>query len=83
MGIVKGISVGEFPKQGNFLHCTTEVCFNYDSSQRIGGIVVREDAEEPGIMIIRLDDGRYVLSTECQYKLPRKPASDNPDKREK
>ena len=59
----------EFPKQGAFLGKKVCVCFNYDPEIQFPGVVVRDDAEEPGRMIIRLDDGRYVLSTECQYKL--------------
>ena len=75
MGVVKGISASEFPKQGSWLHCVTQVCFNYDSSQQIGGIVVRDDREFPHLCIIRLDDGRYVLATECQHTPPHKSAS--------
>lgn len=70
MGIVKGISHSEFPKQGKHLHKKTLVCFNYDTENLIGGIVVRDDAEAPHITIISLDDARYVLATECQYTLP-------------
>lgn len=43
------------------------VCFNYDTSKTISGIIVRDDIEEPGRTIIKLDDGRYVLGAECQY----------------
>jgi hypothetical protein len=32
------------------------------------GEVVRDDIEAPYIMIIRLDDGRHVLATECQWQ---------------
>jgi len=45
------------------------VCFDYDTSRTLLGLVVRDDAEEPGRMIIKLEDGRHVLSTECQYQL--------------
>ena len=44
------------------------MCFNYDTSACIFGEVIRDDAEAPGVMIIRLDDSRYVLSTECQWQ---------------
>ncbi len=33
------------------------------------GVIVRDDKEEPGEKIIKLDDGRYVLATECQYSI--------------
>jgi len=67
MGVKSGISFDEWPKQGSFLGKRVRVCFNYDTSRSIGGRIVRDDAQ--GESIIRLDDDRYVLSTECQYTL--------------
>lgn len=67
MAVQPTISHDAFPKQGAFLHKRVTVCFNYDTSNQIGGVIVRDDAEEPGRAIIALDDGRYVLSTECMY----------------
>jgi len=61
------IDIDTFPKQGAFLGKRCDVCFNYDTSRQIRGVYVRDDAEEPWLMIIRLDDGRYVLSTECMH----------------
>ena len=58
-----------YPKQGIYLLKRVRVCFDYDTSNTILGRVVRDDEEEPGLMIIQLDDGRYVLSTECQYQI--------------
>ena len=69
MGVVRNISLLEFPKQGSYLNRRVRVFFNYETEFTIRGTVVREDDEEPGVMIIRLDDNRYVLSTECQYSL--------------
>lgn len=46
------------------------MCFHYDTAHVLPGTVVRDDTEEPGKMIIRLDDGRVLLSTECQYSFP-------------
>lgn len=66
MGCVKGISYDEFPKQGRWLNRRVAVCFNYDTARLIMGTIVRDDADEPYRTIIRLDDDRYVLSTECQ-----------------
>lgn len=57
-----------YPKQGNWLNLRTKVMFNYDDSTTTMGTIVREDAEAPHKTIIKLDDGRYVLSTECQYQ---------------
>ncbi|WP_260973634.1 hypothetical protein [Mycolicibacterium llatzerense] len=45
------------------------MCFDLDTEATFGGEIVRDDAEPPGVTIIRLDDGRHVLSTECQYRL--------------
>ena len=65
MGIVENVGFDKFPKQGEWLNKRTKVCFNYDTSNIIMGIIVRDDREEPHKLIIKLDDGRYVLSTEC------------------
>ncbi len=72
MGVVKGISAEAFPAQdtdASFggVGARVRVCFNYDASRYIGGEVVRNDRQEPGRMIIKLDDGRYVLATECMW----------------
>lgn len=69
MGAHPMITAEVFPRQGSWLHRRVSVCFHYDTSQIVLGKIVREDEEEPGIMIIALDDGRYVLSTECMYSL--------------
>lgn len=47
------------------------VCFHRDTTKLIPGVIVRDDAEHPYITVISLDDGRYVLATECQYQLER------------
>ncbi len=71
MGIVESISATGFPKQGKYLGMRTDVCFHYDTSRLVGGAVVRDDNAPPYLTIIRLDDGRHVLATECQYSVPR------------
>lgn len=68
MGCVKNISINSFPKQGRALNARVIVCFHYDTTKTIHGIIVRSDTEEPGEEIIKLNDGRYILSTECQYR---------------
>lgn len=68
MGIVANVSHDKFPKQGTWINQSVSVCFNYDMSKLVRGRIVREDAEAPGVMIIALDDGRFILSTECQYQ---------------
>lgn len=67
MGIHDKITYKRFPLQGPFVGSRVKVVFHFDLSQAIFGTVVREDAEDPWQMIIRLDDDRYVLATECQY----------------
>lgn len=68
MGIHKNIGFDKFPEQGDLLGREVQVCFNYDTGEVITGKIVREDIEEPGRLIIQLADGRFVLSTECQYR---------------
>lgn len=70
MGVVAGIDYDKFPRQGTWLGKRTRVCFNYDTENTIRGTVVRDDAEKPYVTIIRLDDGRHVLTTECQHTPP-------------
>lgn len=67
MGVAPNISHITFPKQGSFLGRRVEVAFNYDTAHTVNGTVLRDDVEEPNRMVILLDDGRVVLSTECQY----------------
>lgn len=43
------------------------MCFNYDKSVLIGGVVIRDDKEHPFVTIIKLSDGRVILATECQF----------------
>ena len=70
MGVVSTIDAESFPKQGSMIGKRARVCFKYDTSKVIEGVVVRDDIEEPWRTIIALDDGRYVLGTECQYGQP-------------
>ncbi|WP_214630019.1 hypothetical protein [Paenibacillus agaridevorans] len=67
MGVHSNIGYDRFPKQGHLAGKGVKVCFDYDTSKIIKGTVIRDDAEEPGLMLILLSDGRVVKSTECQY----------------
>lgn len=67
MGQHKNITIDKFPKQGSHLNKEVTVMFHYNTANTIKGIVVRDDEDDPGKTIIKLEDGRYVLSTECQY----------------
>ena len=71
MGVVNTIAFDKWPKQGSHLGKRVDVCFHYDTSRRVKGTIVRDDAEEPHITIISLDSGKVVLATECQYSLPK------------
>jgi len=79
MGCYDNIGHDKFPKQGSHLGKKAEVCFHFNTNELISGKVVRDDMESrkvgehesPGLTIIALEDGRYVLSTECQYSIAR------------
>lgn len=70
MSVDSAVGFDRFPKQSSFLGKRVVVCFDYDASRSIGGNVLRADEEEPGLMLIHLDDGRVVRSVECQYSFP-------------
>lgn len=74
MGIENKIDINNFPKQYSVKESSTggigrkvEVCFNYQSDKIIEGVIIRDDCEVPYRKIIRLNDGRVILATECQY----------------
>ena len=67
MGCVKTIKLNKWPKQGKWLHLRAYVCFYYNTDEIITGTYVRDDAEAPWITIIKLDDDRYILTSECQH----------------
>lgn len=67
MGCVETISAYSFPKQSQYVGRRCKVCFHYDTSQEFKGTVIRDDREDPFETLIRLDDGRVLRATECQY----------------
>ena len=69
MGVHPNINFGNFPQQGPNLGRRAKVYFHYTTSQEILGTIVRDDIQDPGRSIIHLDDGRLVLTTECQFEL--------------
>jgi hypothetical protein len=69
MGVVENISADRWPRQGENLGARVEVCFHYDTSKMVSGIILRDDRDEPFRTIIQLDTGRVVLGVECQYTL--------------
>jgi len=69
MGVISTIDHEKFPKQSEWYKREVSVCFNYDLSHKVDGIVIRDDTEAPFCTIIMLEDSRVVLATECQYTL--------------
>lgn len=74
MGCVANITADAFPRQMertgiSGLGARVRFFFHFDTTRSVLGRIVRADAEEPGKIIIALDDGRYVLSTECQWQV--------------
>lgn len=67
MGSIPSIDMDRFPTQGDLLGKRARVCFHYAADTTMGGEIVRDDMSEPFVTIIKLDDGRHVLATECQY----------------
>lgn len=71
MGCIKNIDFKNYPKQSEYLGKTVEVCYHYDSDEIHRGTIIRDDAEEPFRTIIQLENGGVLLTTECQYGLPK------------
>lgn len=68
MGVHENITDTKYPKQGDRLGRIVVVCFHYDTSKTVTGKIVRDDCEPPYETIMLLEDGRYVLSRECQWR---------------
>lgn len=69
MGRHANITHDKFPMQGELVGKRVKVCFHYDTDNILFGTLVRNDAEDPMVDIILLDDDRFVLSTECMFTL--------------
>jgi len=72
MGCEATITATTFPKQGEHLGQRARVLFHYGGPE-VQGTIVRDDMEAPWHTMIKLDDGRYVLATECQYSPATRP----------
>ena len=61
------------PKQGTWLGRIVNVCVDYNTEHVIKGLIVREDEEHPGIMIIKLDqlinDNKIIRNKAALHKL--------------
>lgn len=62
------VDINSFPRQGPYNNKRVKICFNCDTANVIMGRIVRDDYEEPWLTIISLDDGRFILATECQFQ---------------
>ena len=75
MGCVSTITYDKFPVQADDSYMyprvgkRVKVCYHYDTSRYHYGVIVRDDREAPWHTIIALDNGRYLLGTECQFAL--------------
>lgn len=75
MGCVRTISYDKFPEQNDIYHEYPElgkrvkIYYHYDTSKYHYGTIVRSDAEAPYHTIIKTDNGRYMLGSECQYSI--------------
>ena len=75
MGCIDTITYDKFPKQKdkNYRYpqfkvgSRVKVCYHYNTSKYHYGTIVRDDLEEPFETIIKLDNGRYLRATECQF----------------
>lgn len=77
MGNHPNLTHNRYPRQSGNLGAKVDVCFHYDTSNKIPGTIVRDDREAPWISIIRLDEEvegmpRFVQADECQYSTPRR-----------
>lgn len=69
MGCVKTIGYHAFPNQSGYVNRRCKVCFFYDTKHWLNGTIIRDDREEPFETLIKLDDGRVLRGTECQYSV--------------
>lgn len=95
MGSIANITFNKYPEQYiNNIGKRVAVCYHYDTKHVHFGTLVRDDKEEPYQTIIALDNGRYVLSNECQYRFatdtetsenpsPKLPLMNKPEKADK
>ncbi len=75
MGVVQNVGRHKMPRQTEHVGSRVLVCFGYDTTDTIGGTILRDDAEPPHRTIIGLFDGRIVLASECQYHIKSQPTS--------
>lgn len=67
---MRDVGIYKVPNQSKDVGKQTKVIFNYDSTQKHEGVIIRDDIEEPFLTLIKLDAGPFIISTECQYSVP-------------
>lgn len=67
MGNHANITADAFPRQSSRLRDIVRVIFHRQGDAECRGVIVRDDEEAPDRTLIRLDDGRTVDSSECQW----------------
>ena len=66
MRTIAEITYDLFPEQSNLVGKRVEVCYHYGRLVSIG-TCIRDDKTEPYRTIFKLDNGRVLLASECQY----------------
>jgi hypothetical protein len=61
------VNISDYPKQSKTLYHRVKVYFNNEILSQKKGTIIRDDREEPFETIIKLDDGRIVRGSECQF----------------
>lgn len=56
-----------YPEQFDSVGARVLAAFDYDVANPLPATVLRDDAEEPFRTVLRLDDGRIVMGSECQW----------------
>lgn len=73
MGVETNIDYNRYPKQYTDsigIGARVAVRYHYDTDKEPQlGTIVRCDAESPSRTIIKLDNGRFLLATECQFSI--------------
>lgn len=67
MGVVPWVDAAVYPTQSEYVGRPARVCFNYDTANTFPAVVLRDDTGKPWLTVLRLDDGRCVLGSECQW----------------
>lgn len=70
MGMHPSIGKDRFPRQGAV---GERMKVRLSDGSELGGTMRRDDMEAPWLTLIELDDGRFVLGTECVYAFEKTP----------